>query len=141
MGVIMRMMVVGMAFTVSSCDGLGRGEDESASLDALGTDQVVGEVTDLPGWPAQQDHFQTSLVVEMNVSCGDDSVEMIVLYVGEPPGDTTDMMVINQGHDAHRLAVVVSDRFLDQRRPHQAADGLAPIGITVQLAITIEKAK
>jgi hypothetical protein len=142
MGMIVRMLVmVGMVFAVPVRDGLCRGEHESSSLDALGADQVIGEVTNFFGRTAQQDHFQAALVIEMNVSRGDDLVEMMVLYVGQPPRDPADMMVVNQGHDAHRFAVVMSDCLFDQSCPHQAADSLAPIGIAVQLAITIEEAK
>ena len=47
-------------------------------------------------------------------------------------------MVVDQGDDPHRLAVVVRDRFFDQGRAHQAADGLAPVGIAVQLAVLVE---
>jgi hypothetical protein len=142
MGMIVRMVVmVRTPFAVSSRDSLSRGENESAGLDPLCADQVVREVSDLPGRAAQQDHFQAALVVEVNVSCGHDLVEVMVLHVGQAPGDPADVMVVNQGHDAHCFAVVLSDCLLDQSRAHQAADRLAAVGITVQLAVTIKEAK
>ncbi len=61
-----------------------RGQDEPAGLDALGADQVVGQVADLAGGPAEQDHFQAALLVEMDVGRGDDPVEMVVLQIGQP---------------------------------------------------------
>ncbi len=61
--------------------------DEPAGLDSLGADQVVGQVADLASGAAKQDHFQTALLVEMDVRRGDDPVEMMVLQVGQPARD------------------------------------------------------
>ena len=84
MGVIVRMMVmVRMPFSVLSRNGLGRGENESPGLDSLCADQVVGEVADLSSWAAEEDHFQASLIIEMNVCSRDDMVKMMVLDVGQ----------------------------------------------------------
>ena len=50
---IVRMVMVRMPFTVLSCYSLSRGEDESPGLNPLGANQIIGEVTDFPGWAAQ----------------------------------------------------------------------------------------
>jgi hypothetical protein len=141
--VIMRVrMVMGRIGTpVSSRDGLGRGEHEPPGLDSLGADQVISEVADLPGGAAQENHFQAALFVEMHVRRGNDPVKMMVLQVGQPAPDPRDVMIVDQGDDPHRLAVAVRDRFFDQCRAHQAADSLAPVGMTMKLAILVESAK
>jgi hypothetical protein len=76
---VVRMMMRGWTFPVGRGNGLGRSQDEPAGLDSLGADQLLGEVSDLPGGPAQQDDFQTTALVEVNVGGGDDLVEMVVL--------------------------------------------------------------
>ena len=79
--VVMRVRVLmpRLSRAVPAGDRLGRGEDEPAGLDALGADQVVGQVADLPRRPAQQDHFEAALLVEMDVGRGHDPVEMMML--------------------------------------------------------------
>ena len=65
-------------------NGLGRGQDEPAGLHALGADQVVGQVTDVPGRTAEQNHFEAPFLIEMNVGRRDDSIEVVVLEIGQP---------------------------------------------------------
>jgi hypothetical protein len=77
----------------------------------------------------------------MYVRRGDDPFEMMMLQVGQPARNPRDMMVIDEGDDSHRLAVIASDCFFDQRSAHEAADGLAPVRISMQLAIFVEKAE
>ena len=48
------------------------------------------------------------------------------------------MVVVDQGDDAHRVALVVSDDVLDQGSAHQTADRLAPVRVAVGLAVAIE---
>jgi len=47
------VMMVLLSFTVAAGDGLGVGEDEAAGLDALGADQVVGQLAVLVERPEQ----------------------------------------------------------------------------------------
>ncbi len=64
-----------------------------------------------------------------------------MLELGQPLADLAGVVVVNQRHDAHGLAVVVGDRFFEQRRAHQPTHGLAPVGITMVFAIMIEPVK
>ncbi len=66
---------------------------------------------------------------------------MMVLDVSQAPRDPADVMIVNQRHYAHGFAVILCDCLFDQSGTHQAADRLAAVGISVQLAITIEEAK
>ncbi len=135
------LMSMRLPLSILRCNRLGRRENEPAGFDALGADQVVGQTANLSGRAAKQDHFQASVAIEMNMSRGHDLIEMIVLQVGQSPGDSADVVVVDEGDDSHRLAFVLRDRLFNQCGPHQPADGFAAIGITVKLAITIEQAK
>jgi hypothetical protein len=141
MGVVVRMLLMRWPVAVPPGDGLGRGQHEPAGLDSFCADQVVGQVANCESRAAKQDHFQTALLVEMHVRRGDDPFEMMMLQVGQPARDPRDMMVVNQSDDTHSLAIVASDGFLDQRSAHEAADGLAPVRISMQLAIFVEEAE
>ena len=90
------------------------------------------------GRAAEQDHFQAAVLVEMDVGRGHDPVEVVVLQVGQPPRDPRGVVVVDQGDDAHRLALVLGDHLFDQGRAHQAAHGLAPVRIAMHLAILVE---
>ena len=65
-------------------------------------------------------------------------VEVVMLQLGQPLGDPAGVVVVDQGDDAHRLGVVGGDDLLDQGGAHQAADGLAPVGVAMLLAIAVE---
>ena len=69
----------------------GRGQDETAGLDSLGADQVIGQVSDLARGAAEQNHFQAAAFVEMDVGGGHDLVEMVVLEIREPGARSGDM--------------------------------------------------
>ena len=47
--------------------GLGRGQDEPAGLDAFCSDQIVGQLADLPRGAAEHDHLQATVGVEVDV--------------------------------------------------------------------------
>src|SRR5262249_38843121 len=74
----------------------------------------------------------------MDVGRGADPVEMMMLQVGQPARDPRDVVVVDQGDDSHRLALVVGDRLLDQGGAHQATHRFAPVGIAVHLAVLVE---
>ena len=142
MGMIVRMMVVRRPIiTISTRDRLGRGKDEPAGLDTLGADQVIGQVANQPRGAAQQDHFEAALFIEMDVSCRENPVEMVMLQISEPARNARGVVVVNEGDHAHCVTVVAGDLFFDERIAHQAADGLAPVRVAVQLAILIEAAE
>jgi len=77
--VVVRVVMRGGSLAVLRGKWFGRGQDETAGLDSLGADQVLGQDSDLARWPAEQDHFQATALVEVNVGGGDDLVEMVVL--------------------------------------------------------------
>ncbi len=117
MRVMMRRCVVARAGAIPFGNGLGRCQDEPAGLDAFGTDQIVGQVSDLTRGPAQHDDLKTAAGVEVEMRGGHDPLEVVMLQIGQPASDPGDMVVIDQGDDSHRLAVVVLDGLLDQECP------------------------
>lgn len=136
--VVMMMSMIMTVIMSMTRNRVGGGEDEAAGLDPLGADQVVGQLADELGGTTEQDHFETAVRVEMDVGRGHHSGQMQVLDLGEALADPAGVVVIDQGDDPHRVALVVRDRFLDQGRAHQPSDRLAPIRILVLLAIMVK---
>ena len=118
--------------------GFGRGENEASGFDSFGSDQSVGEFSDEPRGAAQEDDFEATAGVEVDVGGGDDRGEVVVLQVGETFGDAAGVVVVHQGDDPHGFGVVVGDDFLDQGGSHQSSNRLAAVGILVRLAVAVE---
>jgi len=116
-------------------------QDQPASLDPLAADQVVGQHSHLAYRAAEQDDFQTAIRVEMHVCRGDDLIQVAMLQFGQALGDPAGMMIVDERHDAHGLALLAVDHLFDERRGHEPADSLAPVGISVLLTIAIEPAQ
>jgi hypothetical protein len=134
--VVMRMGVRGVS--VRLVNWLRGGEDEAAGFDALGANQIIGQSADFMSGAAKQDDLETAFGVKVDVGRGDNPVKMLVLKVGEPARDFADVVVVDQGDDAHGFGFLVGDRLLDQRRAHQAANRLAPVRVAMLLAIAVE---
>jgi hypothetical protein len=113
-------------------------QNQPAGLNALAADQVVCQHAHLTRRAAEQDHLQAAIRVEMDVRRGDDLIEMAMLQFGQALGDPAGVMIIDERHDAHGLAVLAVDHLFDKRRSHESADRLAPVGISVFLTIAIE---
>ena len=131
-------MWVRMSTVAPIFDRARGGKDQASGLNPSRTNQAICQFPDRPGRTAEQDYFEATRGVEMDVRRGDDHVEVQVLQLRQTLGDPADVVVIDQGDDPHRLLISRGDRFLDQRGPHQAADRLAPVGIAVLLAISVE---
>src|SRR5437763_1365086 len=71
MGMIMRMsMSIPMPVVMALLDGHGRGQHESPGLDPFRADQAVGQLPEELGRPPEQDDFQASPGVEVDVGRG-----------------------------------------------------------------------
>ena len=91
----MMVMVMVMVMAVMMLgDRVGGGEDQAAGFDALGADEVVGQLADHLGSAAEEDDLQASPGVEMDVGGGDDGVEVSVLDLGQAFGDAADVVVV-----------------------------------------------
>jgi hypothetical protein len=119
-------------------DRLRGGKDQPARLDTFGADQAIRELAHRFGGAAKQNHLKAPTGVEVNMSGGHYTIEMVVLEVRETLVDPASVVVVNQGDDPHSFALVLSDRFLDQRRSHQAAHGLAAVRIPVLRSVGVE---
>jgi len=116
-------------------------QNQPAGLDPLAADQIVRQCSHLAHLAAEQDDFQTAIRVEMDVCRGDDLIQVAMLQFGQALGDPAGMMIVDEGHDAHGLALLAVDHLFDERRGHEPADSLAPVGISVLLTIAIEPAQ
>ena len=99
-------------------DWLRRGEDESSGFDPFCSDQAIGEFSDEPRGASEEDDFEATPGVEVNVSGGDHRGEVVVLQFGESLGDAAGVVVVDQRDDSHGFGVVMSDHLLDQGGPH-----------------------
>ena len=93
--VIVRMVVRMAASSVPYRNWLGRRKNKTPCLDSFGTNQIIGEVSDLPRRTTQQDHFQTAVLVKMNVGCCDDLLEMVMLHFSQPARDSRSVVVVD----------------------------------------------
>ena len=119
-------------------DRLGRGEDEAAGLDPLGADQAVGQLADRPWRGRGAGSLPGSGGRRGGRGSSSRPVQVQMLQLGQPLGDPAGVVVVDQGDDPHRVALVVGDGVLDQGRAHQAADRLAPVRVPVLLAVLVE---
>ena len=137
MAVIVCVIVRMTGCAIADRDRLGRRQDEPAGLDPLGADQAVGQLRICASGPRsritsrQRCSSRWTWVVVTTGRGGGAGGRSAV-------GDPRDVVVVDQGDDAHRLALVVGDHLFDQGRAHQAADRLAPVGVAVHLAVLVE---
>jgi hypothetical protein len=116
----------------------GRRKDEPAGFNPLHADEPVGQFAHGLGCAAEENDFEATIGVEMDVGRGDDSFDVVVLEIGQPLADLAGVVIVDQGHDAHGVAVVVCHGFFDEGRAHQAADRFAAVGIPMIFAIMVE---
>ena len=62
-----------------------RGQGQVALAHALEREQLVGKLPQLAGRPAQNQHFQALVPVEVDVSGGDDLGKGIMLHLHQTP--------------------------------------------------------
>lgn len=70
---------------------------------ALG-DQRLGELTDALDLAAQYHGFKTVIVIQMNVLGAQTQRMVCVLYVGQPAGELTFVVVIDVADNRHAMA-------------------------------------
>ncbi len=136
--VVVCMAVAGGIGTVPVGDGVGGGEDQTASLHALGPDQAVGQFPNRRGRSAQKDHFQAAVSIEVDMGGRHHPFKMGVLKLGQPLGHPGGVMVVDERQDPHRLALILRDRLLHQGGAHQAPNRFAAVGKPVLLAVVVE---
>jgi hypothetical protein len=119
-------------------DGLGGGEHEPSGFNSLGADQSIRQLADLLRGASEEDDFEAAVGVEMDVGGRHHPADVEMLKLGEPIADSTGVVVVDQGDDAHRVALIVGDDFFNERRAHQAADGFTSVGITMGFSIVVE---
>ena len=140
--VIVVMVVMRMLVAVRVPFGAGhrfRGcQNQPPGLDSLGADQVIGQFPDLAGATAEQDHLEAPMLIQVNMSRGDNPVKPPVLNLGEPFGDPAGVVIVDQRDHTHCLAVFLADHLFDERGTHQAPDGFTPVGIVVLFAVRVK---
>ncbi len=129
---------MGVGVGVDVGDGPGRGQDEPAGLDPFGADQAVRQLADQLGRAAEEDHLEAAVGVEMHVGRGHHAFEVEVLDFGEPFRDSAGVVVVDQGDDPHRVAVVDGDHVFDQGGPHQATHRFAAVRVLMDFAVLVE---
>jgi hypothetical protein len=74
-------------------------------LNALRSDQAIGDSSYVRGSSPHHEHFQAIVVIQMHVEGRNDGVEVFVLKVGKPFLDLRAMVVVNQRNRSNHLAV------------------------------------
>ncbi len=106
-------MGCGMVVAGGAVDRFGGGQDEPTGFDPFSADELLGEVADLLNGAPEQDHFEASTRIQVDVRGRHNTVQVMVLDLGEPVGDPRSVVVIDQGHHAHRWGLIVGDGLVD----------------------------
>jgi hypothetical protein len=114
MVLVVRMLVsVRMPVPMAIRNRLRGGEHEPACLDALRADQSVGEFSHSLGATAEQNDLEAAMSVEVHVCRRDDVVELKMLEFGQPLGDASGVVIVDECQDPHRWLFGMSHGLLD----------------------------
>ena len=111
--------------------GRWKGDEESAVLDPLQTEEGVGQLANRLDLAAESEHLEAVVVADVDVEDGDDQVVVLVLEIGHLGGEFAGMVVIDEGEGAKNFALGGSgvDARLDEGIAHQITKGLGAVGI------------
>jgi len=107
-------------------------------LDPFGPDKSVGNRPYLVRSSSYDQNFKTVVNVEMDVIGADDGVMIVVLKMIQTVGQVMGVVTVNQGDRAYHFPVSLLRQFLDQTIPHEIAQCLGPVGITLSLNLAIK---
>src|SRR5512143_3408609 len=102
--------------------------DELPVLDALQTDQVIGDVPNRRRPPAQREHFETRVVVQVDVHRREDLVVVIVAGGDDAIRQVALAVSVDEREARHRLAAAPLPRVLDETLADQVAHRLGAVG-------------
>jgi hypothetical protein len=113
-------------------------QNQLAHLHALGSDQAIGQQSNFAGPTSQQNHFQASTMIEVDVCCGNDLLQMIVLKFGQTIANLTSMVVVDQGNHAHGRFIIRCNGLGNQSGSHQSTHSLTAIRIPMLVAVVVK---
>jgi len=98
-------------------------------LDPFEAGQSAADLPYLSHSPAQENHFQAVVVIQVNVSRRNDHFVVIVLEIREMIFQFPFVVVIHQGQDAVCLCGIVLRSFIHKPGANEIPDRLRPIAI------------
>jgi len=102
-------------------------------------DESIGKLLDAAQRPAQHAGFQAMIMIEMNMQSGHRKIVMIVLRIGELPGQVTLVVIVDIGQDSDAIPFGIFVGPLSrQESPQQVAYGLGSAAVAQPLPITLE---
>jgi len=107
-------------------------------LDALGTDEGVGNLLDGAGLTAHDQNFQAIVVIEVHVQSGEDGAVEFVLQVDQFIAQHAYVVIVNQRDGAHHAAIGGLGHLLDELVADQVAEGLGSTGIAALFDEAVE---
>jgi len=105
------------------------GHGQTAELHAARGDEAIGQTLEGAGLPARHEHFKAVMVIEMHVERGDDVDILPVLRRGEPSGQESGVVIVDEGDRGNSLLRASAPGLVDQASAHEVADGLRAIVI------------
>jgi hypothetical protein len=109
-----------------------------AVFNALRTDKPVRHLPNFAAFAADDNYFQTIIVVQMDVECRENFPRMFVLMTYKRIRRRTGMMIVNNRYGRNDSLVFAGPLFLDQKLAHKVAQSFRPVRIMPARDRTVE---
>src|SRR5690606_30779954 len=101
-------------------------------------DDVIGEMLYLAHIPFQDGDFETIIMINMHMKCGDGEIMVMVLRRNNPAGQVTFLVFIDIREDRKTLIAVLLCGFLRQRTAQNVSNRFGAVVIATALAQTVQ---
>ena len=102
-------------------------------------DELVGKILYPPQRSTQHAGFQTMIMVEMDMQSGHRKIVIIVLHIGELPGQVALVVIVDVGQNADAVAFRVFVGPLSRKETSQQISyGLGSAAVAQPLPVTLE---
>lgn len=102
-------------------------------------DELVGKLADAPERSAQHAGFKTMIVIQVNMQSGHRKIVVVVLRIGQLPGQVALVMIVDVGQNADTIAIGIFIHPLAcEEPPQQVTNGLGSTAITQPLPVKLE---
>ena len=128
-----------MVMSVATVRHGHRHQVEIAVPHATPGDELVGKFPNSTEGAAQHAGFQAVIVIQMNMQSSHRKIVMVVLRIGQLPGQVALVMIVDIGENADTVAIGIFIRPLAcEEPPQQVTNGLRSTAITQPLPVTLE---
>ena len=92
----------------------------------------IGEAPEIANPSAQHCNFKAFVLIEMHMQRRDRKIMMVVLAVGQAPGEVTGLVVIDVGQGCDSVSVRRNSLGLARAFPQQIANGLRSAAVALR---------